>query len=253
LSAGADLALVGTTETDYRGDPAAARITTAEADYLRAAVSRYFAVELAPADIVGTFSGVRPLFDDGATAAREVTRDYRLVVDGGDGGADGAAPQLTIYGGKLTTFRKLAEAALDKLSAHFPTAGPAWTAEAFLPGARPGDGDGDGGVHGGDGDGDGETIDDALRRAYPFLPPATRTRIAAAYGWQAFDVLGNATVIEDLGQHFGHGLYAREADYLRAQEWAHTVDDLLWRRSKLGLRFAAKEASELDVYLRTPA
>lgn len=235
-----ELALIGTTEVDYRGDPAGARCTAAEADYLRATVAEYFAVNLAPGDIVWSFSGVRPLFDDGAADARKVTRDYRLVLDAGPG--DGA-PLLTVYGGKLTTFRRLAEAALAKLAAHFPAAGPAWTADAVLPGARPGDTAATAGAA------DNDTVDAALRRAYPFLPPALRARYAAAYGWEAFDMLGDAARIDDLGRHFGHGVYAREADYQTAHEWANTAEDILWRRTKLGLRFQPQQAAALEQHL----
>lgn len=243
---GAELALIGTTEVDYRGDPAEARITPAEADYLRAAVARYFAVDLAPADIVCSFCGVRPLFDDGAADAREVTRGYRLVVDGGD---DAGAPLLTVYGGKLTTFRKLAEAAMDKLAAHFPAAGPAWSADSALPGARRA-GDGDGGDSNSDGDGVAASVASALRRAYPFLPPPLRARYAAAYGWESFNWLGDAAAIDDLGRHFGHGLYAREIAHLRENEWAATAADILWRRSKLGVQFSADAAAALDEFIQ---
>lgn len=222
------LALIGTTEVEYRGDPAGARCTPFEADYLRAAVAEYFAVDLAPADIVWSYSGVRPLYNDGAADAREVTRDYRLALDLGGGGA----PLLTIYGGKLTTFRHLAEAAVAKLAAYFPAAGPAWTADSLLPGARA--------------DGD---LDAALRRAYAFLPAALRARYAAAYGWDAFVLLGDAASVADLGRHFGRGLYAREVDYLVAWEWAVSAEDVLWRRGKLGLGFSSGEVEGLEGYL----
>ena len=229
-----DLAIIGTTEVAFRDDPENARITPAETEYLCAAVGRYFTAAPTPDDVVWRYSGVRPLVDDGADNLREVTRDYvvRLSHGGGGGGngGDNSPPIVTIYGGKLTTFRRLAEATLAKLAPYFPAAKPPWTADAVLPG------------------GGGETPD-ALRATYPFLPPPLCERYLSAYGGDAFALLGNAAAIADLGTHFGHGLYETEVAYQIAHEWATDAEDILWRRTKLGLRFEPSQVAALERWL----
>ena len=221
-----DFTLIGTTDEDFAGDPATAAISTGEIDYLCRAVSAWFRRPVTPGDVVWTFSGVRPLRDDGAGAAQEATRDYVLELDG-------APPVLSVFGGKLTTFRRLAEAAMAKLAPLFPGLKPAWTAGASLPG--------------GDFPWDGfAALRDDLLRRYPFLPPATATRLGRAYGTRAAAILGEARTQADLGATLGADLTEREVDWLVRREWARTAQDILWRRTKLGLRFASAEVGALE-------
>jgi len=226
------LAVIGTTEREYRGDPRMARITPQETAYLCAAVNRYFRIEFTPADVRWSFSGVRPLYDDGAESLREITRGYVIRLDA----PPGAAPLLNIYGGKLTTFRKLAEAAMACLAAYFPGLQPAWSAAAKLPG----------------GDACANAAE-ALAASYAFVPAATRARYLAAYGGDAFAMLRGARKLADLGAHFGHGLYEIEAAYLCAHEWALRAEDILWRRGKLGLYFTRAQTAALERYLESHA
>ena len=229
------LAIIGTTEREHHGDPRTARITPDESAYLRAAVKRYFHISLAPEDVVSSFWGVRPLVDDGAESLREVTRDYVIRLDA----PAEEAPLLNIYGGKLTTFRKLAESALARLSAHFPGMGAAWTADAFLPGAS-----------------EKNALKDTaalLESRHAYLPAETRARYLAAYGEDAADLLRGARARKDLGAHFGHGLYEIEVDYLREREWATCAEDILWRRGKLGLVFTREQTAALERHLESRA
>ncbi len=214
-----DFTLIGTTDRDIEGDPGVVRISEDETDYLLAAVNRWLRRPVARGDIVWSFAGVRPLYDDGANAAQEATRDYVLHLD--DGGW--TAPLLTVFGGKLTTCRRLAEAALARLARFFPGLRPPWTAGAHLPG--------------GDFPWDGfEALVADLRGRYRFLDSALLRRLARYHGTRAFALLGDARRLEDLGEAFGAGLYEREVHWMVREEWAETVDDILWRRSKLGLR-----------------
>lgn len=215
--------LIGTTELPFDGDPARAEISDAEIAYLCRAVGRWFCAPPTPADVVRSYAGVRPLYDDRATSASAVTRDYAFDVD------TAGAPALSVFGGKLTTFRRLAEHALERLGPYLPEAGPPWTARSILPGGEDFDG----------------TAFRALRRRYPFLDEATADRLARSYGSEANEVLGD-TPRSDLG----HGLYEAELRWLIDKEWARTADDVLWRRTKLGLRFTAAEAKALGDYLR---
>ncbi|MGR3915062.1 MAG: glycerol-3-phosphate dehydrogenase [Gammaproteobacteria bacterium] len=224
-----DLAIIGTTELEYRGDPRMARATPQEIAYLCAAVNRYFRIALAPADVVWSFSGVRPLYDDGAESLRTVTRDYVIRLDA----PPGAAPLLNIYGGKLTTFRRLAEAAMTRLAEYFPGMQPPWSAAAKLPG-----GDARGGA-------------DALAAHYAFIAAPTRARYLNAYGGDVFDMLRGARAAQDLGAHFGHGLYEIEAAYLCEHECATRAEDILWRRGKLGLYFTRAQTAALQRYLES--
>jgi glycerol-3-phosphate dehydrogenase len=223
-----DFTLIGTTDQDYHGDPASVTSSAEEEAYLCAAVSAYLRQPVSPADIVWRYAGVRPLRDDGARAAQEATRDYSFTLTG-----QGDQPQLlSVFGGKITTYRRLAEAALHKLAPVFPGLGPPWTAGAALPG--------------GDFPWDGKTVLIArLAARYPFLPAATCVRLTRLYGTQASDMLGDARQADDLGVDFGGGLTAREVDWLMRNEWARTAQDVLWRRSKLGLRLSAAEAGGL--------
>ena len=232
-----DFTLIGTTDRDYRGDPAQVTASEEEIAYLCAAASEYFKEPVRREDVVWTYSGVRPLYNDGASKAQEATRDYVLVLDA----PNGAPPMLSIFGGKITTYRRLAEAALDKLKGHLPAAGkPGWTGGAPLPG--------------GDFPQSGyEALVAELSRAYPFLENPLAARLARAYGTRARDLLGNARSMSDLGQNFGAGLTEREVLYLINQEWALNAADVLWRRSKLGLRLSPAEAEALDMFMRDVA
>lgn len=213
--------LIGTTDRDYQDDPARAEAGTEEIAYLCAAVSEYFRKPVTPADVVWSYSGVRPLYDDGASKAQEATRDYVLHLDA----PEGTAPSLSVFGGKLTTYRHLAESVLAKLAPHLPDAireKPAWTMNEALPG--------------GDFPHDGfDALLAGLRARAPFLPPPLAWRLARNYGTTTFDILGDARSFSDLGRDHGAGLTDREIDHLRRMEWAHAADDVLWRRSKLGL------------------
>lgn len=230
-----DFTLIGTTDVDHDGAPEDAVCTPEEADYLLNAVGGYFRSPPSRDDIVWTYSGVRPLFDDGASSAAEATRDYTLVLDGGE---DGQAPLLNVFGGKITTCRRLAEAALAKLAPGFPAAGPPWTADVPLPGGDfPWD--------------EVARLVDELQATFPFLGDRWARRLVHAYGTQATTVLGDAKTAEDLGRNFGFDLTEREARWLIEREWARTADDVLWRRSKLGLRLSPREATALDDWMRT--
>jgi glycerol-3-phosphate dehydrogenase len=226
--------LIGTTDQDYEGDPAAVAATEAEIRYLCAAASEYFAKAITPSDVVWTYSGVRPLYDDGASAAQEATRDYVLHKDGGPG----AAPLLSIFGGKITTYRRLAMSALDELADDLPALrGKAgWTASAPLPG---GDISLDSPV----------SASESLWRSHPFLGQALAGRLAHAYGTRANAIIGRAASMADLGRHFGAGLTEAEIEYLRREEWAETADDVLWRRSKLGLHLSEAERAAIRAHM----
>lgn len=216
-----DFTLIGTTDEEYTGNPSAVAISPAEEAYLCAAVSTYFRRKVDPADIVWRYSGVRPLRDDGASKAQEATRDYLLELAG-------TPPALSVFGGKLTTYRRLAEAAMARLAPFFPGLRGPWTAGAALPG--------------GDFPWDGVPVLRAeLSRRYPFLAAKTVARLVRSYGTQAAEVLGDAKAWDDLGVWLGADLTAREVDWMVRQEWARTAEDVLWRRSKLGLRMGARE------------
>jgi glycerol-3-phosphate dehydrogenase len=228
-----DYSLIGTTEIPFAGDPLKARISEDEIVYLCAAVSRYFRAPLSPSDVAGSFSGVRPLYDDGAKNAAAATRDYVLDLDA----PKGSAPLLSVFGGKITTYRRLAEDAIKRLAPHLqPPRDKPWTATAPLPGGDMEDGDFDRFLR-------------ALRGKYPWLDAATATRVARAYGMRAELILGNAKTVRDLGVDFGAGLFQAEIDYLIGQEFAVTAEDILWRRSKRGLHLSPAERARVSAYL----
>lgn len=209
--------LVGTTDVEYKGDLEEVRITIEEVEYLCSAVNKYLKAPLRPEDVQWTYSGVRPLADDGEGTAQQVTRDYFLDMEEYKG-----APVLSVYGGKLTTFRTLSEQAGDQVVEKLGRGGAAWTHNAYLPG------------------GDGvssnfETFYKTLKREYNWLPEALAWRICRAYGSRVRDMIRGMKRVADLGEHFGDGVYAFEIEYLVAKEWAMTLEDVLWRRSKLGL------------------
>ena len=228
-----DFSLIGTTEIPFGEDPSQARITAEEISYLCAAVSRYFREPLDARDVVECFSGVRPLYDDGAKNASAATRDYVLDLDAPEGGA----PLLSVFGGKITTYRRLAEDAIEKLAPHLkPPCAPRWTATTPLPG-----GDMD--------DGDFDRFLRKLRGKYPWLDAATVARLARAYGTRVELILGSACSARDLGADFGAGLFQAEIDYLIGQEFALTAEDILWRRSKRGLHLSPVERARLGAYV----
>ncbi len=231
-----DFTLIGTTECDHDGDPGVAVCTPDEIAYLCGAASEYFKAPVAEEDVVWSYSGVRPLYDDGATSATQATRDYVLkVVD-----RDRAAPLLNVFGGKITTYRRLAEAALAKLATYYPEMDGPWTAGAPLPG--------------GDFPVDGfEALVGRLRSKYPFLDDKFARRLVRAYGTEAGEVLGDASGLGDLGRCFGWNLTEREVGWLMTREWARSAADVLWRRTKLGLRLSEAERDALDAWMRGQA
>jgi glycerol-3-phosphate dehydrogenase len=225
-----DFTLIGTTEAPFDGDPAAVVCTDDEAAYLCRAVSRWFARSLSPMAIQWRYAGVRPLYEDHAKSASAVTRDYVLLRDGGPS----EAPMLSVLGGKITTYRRLAEHALERLA--FPGTGRKWTADAPLPGGTLAGGSIEAAVS-------------ELRAQYPWLDAVLADRLVRRYGSEAAAMLGDARRAADLGEDFGAGLTDREVDWLRREEWAESADDILWRRTKLGLRLSDSERARLIAYL----
>ena len=227
-----DYTLIGTTDIPFEGDAGKVAISDAERAYLCAVASRFLARPVGVQDIVWTYAGVRPLHDNDDDAnASKVTRDYTLDLQAGEG----QAPLLSIYGGKITTYRRLAEQAMEKLGPWMAGARGPWTGHAPLPG----------------GDmprGDFSAFLAALRQRYPFLPERLALRLARAYGTRVERVLGGARSIADLGRDLGSGLSEREVDYLVAEEFARAPEDILWRRSKLGLHGGAALAGALAIH-----
>ena len=234
-----DFTLIGTTDRDYQGDPAEVRASAEEIAYLCESASAYFTKPVTPADVVWSYSGVRPLYDDGASKAQAATRDYVLEMDAP---ADGPA-LLSVFGGKITTYRRLAESVLGKLEPHLPPAAArkkGWTGDEPLPGGDfPTDGF------------DAQVA--ALLRDYPFLAPATAARLVRAYGTRARVLLGDARRAEDLGAIFGADLTEAELRYLHAHEFALTAEDVVWHRSKFGLRLSDAEIAAVERFMQTLA
>ena len=228
-----DYTLIGTTDRDFGGDPSDVAITGEEIDYLCAAASEYFAAPVRREDVVASYAGVRPLFDDHASKAQAATRDYVLKSDGGDG----EAPLVNVFGGKLTTYRRLSEHVLEHIGRLIGVKGAPWTATSPLPG--------------GDFPVTGFTSElQKLRAVYPFLASRHAARLFRLYGRMAYAILGDATSLDDLGECFGHDLYAAEMDHLVEKEWAMTAEDVLWRRTKLGLRLDGAEKERVAAWLR---
>ncbi len=227
-----DFTLIGTTDRDYHGSIDEIAISREETDYICRSATTYFAKPVTPDQIVWKYSAVRPLYDDGASTAQEATRDYVLKSEGTPG-----EPQLiNIFGGKITTYRKLAEAVLELIKATLGERGPAWTGTRPLPGGA-------------------FLVDGVAQQIaqlatdYPFLDQQTVERLIKAYGTLARDMLGDAACMDDLGIAFAGGLTEREVTYLLQHEWAETADDILWRRSKLGLRYSGSDISALTAWL----
>lgn len=229
-----DYTLIGTTEVDWEIDSGPVTISADETNYLCGAVNDYFKQQITADDIIWSYAGVRPLYDDNADSANVVTRDYVFNLDG-----DGinTALVLSVFGGKLTTYRKLAEHAMERLAPFYPDMRPPWTHDAVLPG-------GDFAI-----DGINALRTDVLAR-YPWLPKDQIDRMTRAYGTRIFTILGTANSLEDMGRHFGGDLYEAEVRYLRETEFAKSPDDILWRRSKLGLKLNVQERAGIAEKLR---
>jgi glycerol-3-phosphate dehydrogenase len=226
-----DFTLIGTTDNDHPDPSVKPVCTPEEADYLRNFANGYFKTDLQPEDIVWTYSGVRPLYDDGASSATAATREYVLSLD------DSAAPLLNVFGGKITTYRRLAEAAMEKAAPFFPGIKEDWSAGVPLPG--------------GDFPVDGvAALIDGLCADYPFLDRTWAQRLVRAYGTDARNLLGKARQVADLGRDFGATITQAELDWTIAHEWVRTAEDFLWRRTKQGLRVSEAETGAIDSYIR---
>ncbi|MEP3050947.1 MAG: glycerol-3-phosphate dehydrogenase [Erythrobacter sp.] len=224
-----EFTLVGTTDQSFEGDPSVIDISPEEARYICDAINEYLRVDVAPEQAVSSYAGVRPLYDDRSADNSTVTRDYVFELDRGQ--SQNEPPILSIFGGKITTFRKLAEHALAKLG----HGKDGWTASEALPG--------------------GEIVPEKffhflsdMEAQFSWLPAETVTRLARAYGTLIFDVLGDAEAPADLGEHMGGGLYARELEYLVENEFVTTADDALWRRSKLGLHLDTAQQQRVKAW-----
>jgi glycerol-3-phosphate dehydrogenase len=231
--------LVGTTDIEYTGDLDRVAISPDETGYLCDAVNRCFTRRVRPADVVWSYAGVRPLIGAGGASASDASRDYRLATD------SAGAPLLSVFGGKVTTFRKLAEGAVDWIAAALGRPLPGWTANACLPG-----GDIYGRVPNARAVLEFEVWMKTRQHQYAWLPPALLARYARAYGSRLPALLGHCHTLGDLGEEIVPGLFEAEADYLVRQEWALAADDILWRRSKLGLHVPPGSAVRLDAWLQ---
>jgi glycerol-3-phosphate dehydrogenase len=231
-----DFSLIGTTDQDFTGDPGDARASEAEIHYLCEATGAYLRKPVTPDMVVWSYSGVRPLFDDGSTAPQEATRDYVLKLDA----PNGEPALLSVFGGKITTYRRLAESALAMLQPHLPAASEraaGWTGLVTLPGGN-------------------FTVDGfeaqvaAAAARYPFVQETTLRRLCRAYGTRIERMLGDAANLAGLGRDFGADLTEAELRYLVHWEWARTAEDAVWRRSKLGLRLSAEQIAAIDDAMR---
>jgi glycerol-3-phosphate dehydrogenase len=234
-----DFTLIGTTDEDFKGDPSGVHASETEISYLCQSTSAYLRVPVTPEMVVWSYSGVRSLFDDGSAAAQEATRDYVLKLDA----PDDAPALLSVFGGKITTYRRLAESALAMLQPHLPPPSgrkPGWTAHEALPG--------------GDFPVDGFAAQLAAGGArYPFVAEATLRRLLRAYGTRISEIMRGASCAEDLGRVFGADLTEAELRYLVRHEWVRTAEDAIWRRSKLGLRLSPLEIAAIDAAIREMA
>lgn len=224
--------LIGSTEVEVKGEPGPVSISDQEVNYLCRAVSRYLTRAVRPQDVVWSFAGLRPLFGDSQESPSAITRDYEVELDTVNG-----TPVLTVYGGKISTYRRLADVVLAKLRTFFPHMEPPWTASTPLPGGDVPHGDFD-------------TFVRHLLQEYPRLPQTVLELLVRRYGTLYTEVLEKPRDVEFLGQHFGAGLYAREIDYLIDHEWARTAEDVLWRRTKAGLHMSEHERATVAEYLK---
>lgn len=228
-----EFTLLGTTDQDFKGDVDNIKISEKEISYICTAASEYFEKPVADTDVIWAYSAVRPLYDDGASMAQEATRDYVLRSDG----ADNEPKIINVFGGKITTFRRLAESMLERIETVLGKRGKNWTADAVLPG----------------GDFEPENFSDLvheIKLKFPFMGENTALRLGRSYGTQVFRLLENCSSLDDLGQEFGAGLTAKEVKYLIKYEWAQTAADVVWRRSKLGLRMSEDQITVLDNWMK---
>lgn len=225
--------LLGTTDVEYKGDPNDVAINSDETNYILKVANDHFKTQLTQEEVVWSYSGVRPLLEDESSDPSSVTRDYTLHLDD----MDKQAPLLSIFGGKITTYRKLALSAMEKLTPYFTDLGDAWTHRKPLPG--------------GDLNMSLDAFTTKLQQDYPFINKALARRFAHSYGTLTHLLLNKANSENDLGKDFGHSLHQIEVDYLVEHEWAHTAEDILWRRSKLGLEFTKQQVLELENYLQS--
>ena len=230
-----DFTLIGTTDQEFRGDPSQVRATDAEINYLCDLANQYFRQQITPDDVLATFSGVRPLFDDKSGKASKVTREYVLDLDRGENNQ--AAPILNIFGGKLTAYRQLAEKSVNKLLPVLGCDKPDWTDEKQLPGGDIPDGDFAAFFHG-------------LQKQYPWMDDKLLHRYARQFGTRISEVMQTANAVTDLGEYFGASLYAAEVRYLMDREWARTPEDILWRRTRQGLWADADTRAALERFMR---
>ncbi|MPQ94951.1 glycerol-3-phosphate dehydrogenase [Thioclava sp. JE_KL1] len=231
-----DFTLIGTTEAAHEDSPLAAECTEAERDYLCDFASEYFKEEVTPDDVVWTYSGVRPLYEDGASSATAATREYVLSLDA----PAGQPAALHVFGGKITTYRRLAEDALAKLRPHLPGMGGPWTKGARLPG----------------GDFAPEEVGAKIAKLsqdYPFVDRKWAERMIRHYGTESWDIFGDAKALDDLGRDFGGTLTEAELRWLVEKEWARKVEDVIWRRTKLGLRLDADQVNSVAAWLEEHA
>ncbi len=226
-----EFSIIGTTDVEYKGDPKNVEIDENEISYLLKVYNAHFKKQLSRDDIVWTYSGVRPLCDDESDSPQAITRDYTLDIHD----ENGQAPLLSVFGGKLTTYRKLAEHALEKLAPYYKGIGPAWTKNAVLPG--------------GDIAGTRDDYAAKLRRRYPFISEGMARHFARTYGSHTEVLLGGAKSLEDLGEHFGHELYEAELRYLVEHEWVRGLDDAIWRRTKQGMWLSEAEQARIRDWL----
>jgi len=226
-----NFSLIGTTDVEHLGDPATACISDEETQYLISVVNDHFKHQISDTDIVATYAGVRPLLDDESDSPESVTRDYTFEVDQ----PAGQAPLLSVFGGKITTYRKLSEAAVDGIISHFPDAEECWTANARLPG-------GDFDTH--------HQLQTHISRSHPYLSHSLVKRFVRSYGTLANELLKDVKQLSDMGQHFGCGLYEAEVQYLIENEWAIELEDIIWRRTKLSLRLTNREQEDLAGFLQ---
>ncbi len=233
-----DFTLIGTTDRDHHGPLEHVAASEEEIAYLCEGANHYFSQQISPADVVWSYAGVRPLLDDGSGKPEAATRGYSFELDGGE---NGQPPLLSVFGGKITTYRHLAVEVMDLLKPLVPElCGDDWTATQPLPGGNfPKDG--------------AKALAADYAREYPFLDEKWIDRLVKAYGTEARVWLGAAKSLEGLGTHFGHGLTCAEVDFLVAQEWARSAEDILWRRTKLGLHFNADQVAKLACYVESGA
>lgn len=228
-----EFSIIGTTDVEYHGNPAEAVIDQSEIEYLLTVYNAHFRNSLSPDDIVWSYSGVRPLCDDESNSPQTITRDYTLDVHDNDG----KAPLLSVFGGKLTTYRKLAEHAMEKLTSYYPHMGPAWTRDSILPG--------------GQFSGTREQYAQLLRQKFIFISEPLARYYAYTYGSQSEIILRNAHTLDDLGQNFGHDFYEAELRYLLNHEWVYELADAIWRRTKQGMWLDPSEQARVDQWLTT--